>query len=152
MATSFAASVKDWAERTKAAQEEVMRQSVQDVVEVMLTPEGSGGKFPVDVGFLINSLASGIGDVTFATTAPAFEGDVGGGGPGSDYTLTILQMEPGDVARFALTAEYAMRMENGFHGTDSAGRTIEQYGRHFMSSAAAQWPQIVAANAEKFKP
>lgn len=149
MGTSFAASVADWAKRTKEAQEDVMRASINDVIEEAQRPESQSGRMPVDHGFLRNSLAMALGEASFATTRPSSKGDAGSP---PETALFIEQMEPGDVARFAWTAEYAMRMENGFHGEDSLGRTHEQYGRHFVSSASVKWPAIVAANAERFKP
>jgi hypothetical protein len=136
---SFAASVADWANRTKAAQLSVMRDSVADVIEDAGLPKAQGGRMPVDTGNLRNTVASGLN---------------GEFGPddSSNIELTINEMEPGDVARFAWTAEYAMRMELGFVGTDALGRTYEQDGNHFVGGAAAKWEQIVAVNAEKHKP
>lgn len=142
MATNFAASVKDWAERTKAAQKEVMQQSLQDVLEAASTTQQSMargatgvkvGAIPVDTGHLAATFTSELnGSGSFSTDQT-----------GAGYALTIEQMEPGDTAHFAWTAEYAMAIELG-HGTYP--------GAHFVGVAAAQWPAIVAANAEKLKP
>lgn len=119
-----------------------MQQSVQDVLEKASTRQqsmarGAGGvvrgAIPVDTGHLANTMASDLnGSGTFATDQI-----------GPQFEMTITQMEPGDVAHFAWTAEYAMAIELG-HGTYP--------GAHFVGVAAAQWAAIVAANAEKFKP
>lgn len=136
---TFAASVADWAARTKAAQLQVMRDSVADVIEDANLPKAQGGRMPVDTGNLRNTIASGLNGDLGPPTSAAIE-------------LTIAQMEVGDVAQFAWTAEYAMRQELGFIGEDALGRTYNQEGNHFVGTAAAKWPAIVAANAEKNKP
>lgn len=136
---TFAASVADWAAKTKAAQLQVMRDSVADVIEDAGLPKAQGGRMPVDTGNLRNTIASGLnGDLGLPNSA--------------SVELTIAQMEAGDVARFAWTAEYAMRQELGFVGEDALGRTYNQEGSHFVGGAAAKWPAIVAANVEKNKP
>lgn len=132
----FGAELKAFAGKTSRRMEAVAKDSIQDVLDIAQTPKPKGGRMPVDTSFLRNSLASGLN---------------GSFGPPSaeSYTLTIAEMTMDDVARFSWTAEYALRMELGFNGTDSLGRTYAQSGNHFAGSAAAQWQQIVTANANK---
>lgn len=138
MAGTFTAQLGAFRDKTKAQMKAVLTESVQDVVAEAQTPVAQGGRMPVDTGFLRNSLVSELNGAQVAQ------------GAGS-YALAAEGMEPGDVARFGWTAEYALRMENGFVGEDSLGRTYNQPGRHFVEGAAAQWPAIVAANVGKLK-
>lgn len=129
MTKSFTASVQAFADKTAAQMRDVMRESVQDVLDIAQTPKAQGGRMPVDTGFLRNSVASGLNGAFSA--------------PGADsYELTIAGMDLGDVARFAWTADYAIHQELG---------TSTMAGNFFVGSAAAQWPQIVEANAARVK-
>lgn len=135
-AKSFSASVRAFTGKTKSQMRDVFVESVQDVVELAQTPKAKGGRMPVDTGNLRNSLASGL------------NGSFGNTGAES-YAVTLTGLELGDVAQFAWTAPYARRMELGFSGTDSLGRTYEQAGNFFVGSAVAKWDQIVTKWAGK---
>lgn len=138
MAGSFTVQMQAFRDKTKAQMRAVLGTSVQDVMEEAQLPEEDGGRIPVDTGALRNSLVSELNGAQL------------GQGPES-YTLAASQIEPGDVARFAWVAAHALRMEHGFVGEDSAGRTYNQSGKHFVEGAAAQWPAIVARNVGKLK-
>lgn len=134
----FAAQIAELAEKTLEQQRAVMSASIQDVIEAAQLPVAQGGRMPVDTGFLRNSLVSELNGSKVAE------------GPES-YTLVAAQIEPGDTARFGWPAEYAMRIEYGFVGEDSLGRTFNQQGKFFVEGAAAQWQEIVAKNAGLLK-
>lgn len=134
MTGRFGAEIKAYVDKTKAGMRDVMRESIQDVLDIAQTPVAKGGRMPVDTGNLRNSLVSGL------------NGSFGASGA-DGYVLTLAGMELGDEARFGWTAPYALRMELGFTGMDSLGRKYQQGGRHFVGTAAAQWPSIVARNA-----
>ena len=138
MAQTFTTQIGAFRDKTKAQMRAVLSASVQDVVGAAQLPVAQGGRMPVDTGFLRNSLVSELNGAQVAQ------------GAGS-YTLAAASIEPGDVARFGWTAEYALRIENGFVGQDAMGRNFNQQGRHFVEGAAAQWPGIVAANVGKLK-
>ena len=138
MATTFTASLAQFRDKTKAQMQAVLSASVQDVLEEAQKPVAQGGRIPVDTGFLRNSLVCELNGSQIGTGA-------------TSYTLAAAGMEPGDIARFGWTAAYALRMELGFVGEDSLGRTFNQQGRHFVEGAAAQWPQIVAKNIGRLK-
>lgn len=138
MAQTFTAQMNAFRDKTKAQMRAVLSASVQDVVSAAQLPVAQGGRMPVDTGFLRNSLVSELNGAQVAQ------------GAGS-YTLAAASMEPGDVARFGWTAEYALRIENGFVGQDALGRNFNQQGRHFVEGASAQWPAIVTANVGKLK-
>ena len=134
---SFAAQIDQFKADTMQKMRAVMQESIQDVCDDMQTPKAKGGRMPVDTGNLRNTLASELNGSGF-------------GAAGSDsYVLTIANMDPGDVARFAYTAAYARRMELGFVGEDSLGRSFNQMGNHFMGSAAARFSDHVTRNTAK---
>lgn len=138
MAKTFAAAVKDFRNLTVEKLELVVKQSTQDVMETAQRDKGSGGNMPVDIGFLRNSsFVSGL------------NGSISAGGSGDAYVGVIAGMELGDVFFGGWTADYAMRMEYGFVGTDSLGRRYNQQGNFFAQQAAAQWQNFVALNAQK---
>lgn len=162
MTKTFAASIRDWANRTKENMDDVLRSSVEDVVndiksktqESYRTRTGPAqpGLLPVDESFLRNSVASDLnGSGEFPTVEPP-EGGGGGADGNAAVILQIQDMSAGDVLHVAWTAEYAHRINSGFSGTDSAGRTYNQPGVHFIERAADSWPDIVRENAEFLKP
>lgn len=150
MPKSFSASVRDWADRTKAAQTDVLRSSIEDVVAVASVTQESAktragpaaqGAIPRDFGHLVNTVASDVnGSGQFAIDAA------------NDTTLIINNLDAGDIMHIAWTAAYAQRINSGFVGTDSLGRTYNQAGVHWVESTAEKWSDIVNANAEHLKP
>lgn len=147
---TFSASVRDWADRTKEAQKAVMASSIEDVVAMASVTQESArtragaaakGAFPRDTGHLVNTVASSLNG----------SGDFGIDEK-NDVAVVIDQMEPGDKLHVAWTAAYAQRINSGFTGTDSLGRTYNQGGVHAVETAAANWSDIVDANAEFLKP
>jgi len=140
---TFAADVSAWAELTQEKLRKVAMDSISDVMEGAMTSARGitaggvriEGRIPVVTGDLINSLVSGING--------------SGGAVGSmSYATVISGMELGDTLSFVWNIEYAARVEFGFTGTDSAGRTYQQQGWNFVGYNAARWPEIVAKNAE----
>lgn len=129
MPGTFAADLQRFGAKVQRRALDVARESIQDVIDDAQTPKAKGGRMPVDTGFLRNSLASGLN---------------GSFGPpdANSYTLTIGQLDLGDVARFAWTAEYAIFQELG---------TSAFAGNHFVGVAAAKWPQFVEANARRIR-
>lgn len=127
-----------WARATKARMDAVVRGSAQEVARIAQTPEAKGGRMVVDTGFLRNSFQSSLNGSTALT------------GPES-YVMVAARMEAGDVAEFGWSAVYGRRVNYGFVGTDSKGRTYNQQGKHFLEGATMQWPSIVAAEVAKAK-
>ncbi|WP_367346450.1 hypothetical protein [Stenotrophomonas bentonitica] len=130
MASKFGAQVKAFAEKGKAMQLAIFRESAQRLMEEAGTPEGQGGRMPVDTGFLRNSRAASL------------DGMPSDGG--LDPPLVFAEMELGQTVWAGWTAKYAMRMEHGFYGEDSKGRTYAQAGKGFARAAAQRWDFIVA--------
>lgn len=132
------ANLDAWARATQERMNAVVRGSAQEVARRAQTPVSKGGRMRVDTGNLRNSFQSSLNGSTALT------------GPES-YVMIAATMEAGDVAEFGWGAAYARRIEFGFTGQDSLGRTYNQHGAHFLSGAAADWPAIVAAEVAKAK-
>lgn len=147
---SFSAQVSEWVKEIKERQIAVRNEAAQRVIEVMQTPVGKGGNLPFDTGFLRASLMAVIGEAKFELTeAPHGAGAVPYNA--GQVTLIIAKAELSDPIEAVYTAKYARRMEYGFVGKDSLGRTYNQAGRRFVALAAQQWPRIVAEVATEAK-
>lgn len=166
MAKDFAASVDDWTRASKSRLENVFKQSVQDVIEVMQTPgwsvastkaaisggkkgkatavgrPGKGGNLPVDTGFLRSSLRVSIGGpATGLIDRPAETGDYNWPDERS-YQLTIGGADLSQSIYAVYLAKYAAYVEYGTRYTQARG---------FRRLAAQQWQQIVQKNIEAAK-
>lgn len=139
---TFSATVEKWVKENKAFALAVFRDSAQAVIEEMQTSVGHGGNMPVKTGFLRSSLNVNINGVmaTASTPHPGGEGPY----PEPDINLAISGAKLGDVIVAGYVANYALRINYGFSGQDSLGRTYNQSGRMFVEKAAAKWPEIVA--------
>lgn len=155
MTQSFTASVEAWSEKAIRNAELVVKGSSVDVFEIMTRRQPSvketGGTFvegrvPVDEGELIGSVVvevagvqTGQGVVAGKNSAPP------------DFEASVFGMALGDDVLSAFTAPHARRLEYGFSGTDSLGRTYSTQGRFFVRNAIQQWETIVAQNAAIFE-
>lgn len=135
----FVATIKGFATKTEQQIRNVMRESVQDVIEEAQTPKAQGGRMPIDTGFLINSLVSGLNG---AFSSPSGTEDASGSSSFASYTLTIANMDLGDIAQFGWAAHYAMIQEVG---------NSKIVGNHYAGSAAAKWSDFVEANVARLK-
>jgi hypothetical protein len=146
MAKSFRAQIEDFAGLTEKQMRAVVVDSVQDVLEGAQTSQPSvkvtggtfeEGKIPVDTRSLIQSLELGYNG-SYQPTQGATE-------------LSVAGFQLGYTINARWTASYAMRIELGFSGADALGRVYNQAGRFFVSKNAARWPEIVKANAAKYR-
>jgi len=136
--------IRRWAEETKLRMVRLYRESLLDLLEACQNSAQSitsggvliEGRIPVLSSDLINSLVSEVNGAGVAE------------GPAS-YSSAISAFDPndGDTARFSWTMEYAHRVNSGFSGTDSLGRTFDQPGWQYVSYNVAQWSSIVAMRA-----
>lgn len=136
MAKEFKAQVDAWVLKTKDRLENVVKQSAQDVIEVMQTPKQKGGNMPVKTGFLRSSLRISIGGpATGLLNRP-----VGYDYPEKEdrtYELTILGAPLGESIYAVYLASYAAAREYG---------TVTSPGSGFRRLAAQQWQSIVSNN------
>jgi hypothetical protein len=111
---------------------------------------GGAGNLPVDTGFLRASLVVGSAPLNAPVTTPPKDGG-SATWDAAVVTLALNNADLSDVVEARYTAAYARRIEYGFTGTDSLGRSYSQRGTRFVALAAQQWPQIVAAVAAETK-
>lgn len=145
MAKSFVADIEAFKGRTIKNMRYVAVNAIQDVMEAAQTPQPgvarTGGTFiegriPVVTSELIESLTSGKGSSA--------------GAKGSlSYTTALAGFQIGDRMSFSWTSPYALRIEAGFVGTDSLGRTYNQPGRHFVGKNAERFSDFVAARVKE---
>lgn len=129
---SFAAAVKDWADRTEAKMTEVFRQSASEVLREMNRPVGEGGNMPVDTNFLRDSRLVGLNiEMPLANRAHPGKGAFA---PQPGVDLIIAGAGIGDTIVAGYTANYAGHVNNG---------TSRMAPRQFVEKAAQQWPTIV---------
>lgn len=117
--------------------------AVQDVMEGAQTPQTSAkftggtfivGKIPVLSEQLRESLISSKNG--------------GGATKGATSYLAITSsVKIGDVLMFEWAQPYALRIEKGFRGVDSMGRSYNQSGRFFLATNAAKFRQYVEQRA-----
>lgn len=132
---SFADDVKRWAQRTRNQMLAVFQRATVLLAEEMAKPKPEGAT-PHLTGNLIRSLLAQV------------NGRVNVGAPddeyaGTDVGLAVASAVLGDSITLGFQANYARRMNFGFVGQDSLGRTYNQAGNHFVERAAALWPQLV---------
>lgn len=138
MENKFSAQLNKWANQTSRDLELIFRESAQELFSDAQTPVAQGGNMPVDTGFLRNSFVSGLNGFTSLTGSDA-------------YVAVIAGAKLGDVVFGGWTAAYAARIEFGFSGQDSLGRTYNQDGMGFARKAAMQWQEIVKRNAAEVR-
>lgn len=143
--SSFSATVKNWTERTKKAQEHIFKSAVQDLADEILLPKERGGRMPVDTGNLRRSLLASTSAIP-----PVRTGQVTFNEGEQQVALTIAGMNIKETLFLGFQAEYAMRMEYGFVGQDSLGRNYNQAGNSFVGSAVQNWQKIVDNAAKEY--
>lgn len=137
MASDFASQVKAFTDKTKARQAAIFKGSAERVLERANTPKGQGGRLPFDTGFLRNSVRASL------SGAPS---DSSG-----DPPAVFAQMKVGDTVIAGWVARYSLRMEHGFVGEDSLGRTYAQQGNGFLRAQVQLWEFIVNEVTQEVK-
>lgn len=103
------------------------------------------GKVPVDTGFLIGTAEFRINDMKISEGLVAKEAS-----EAPDFATGLLQASVEDAVSLVFTAPYAARIEYGFYGSDSKGRAYSVPGRLYLTTAALNWSDNVAAAISKF--
>jgi len=140
--SKFKAQINAHADLTEDKMRRVVVNAIQELLQYITTSAPGvtaggtriEGKFPVVSSDLIRSLVSELNG-----------GQVGSGQ--DSYSVALANYEVGQFLRFAWTSEYALRIELGFTGTDSAGRTYQQEGWHMVGTNVSRWPVLVEKHA-----
>jgi len=125
----FAGQVRAFTEKAKAREAAIFKGSAARVIERASVPKAQGGRMPVDTAFLVNSSRASLEGVPTSESG--------------DPALVFALMKVGDKVTVGWTAAYALRMEHGFVGEDSLGRTYAQQGNGFLRAEVQNWPFIV---------
>lgn len=137
MVKSFSASVNDFIDLSKKQMEAVVRQSVQDVVDIAQKPVGKGGKMRVDTGFLRASGQMSLSGMPVGPVRPSDDATPGQYQPdATNVIVTLGKYQLGDTIYFGWTANYAKYREV-FDG--------------FLISAVQNWPAIVVKNTKSLQ-
>lgn len=132
---SFADLVGDWASKTQERIDAVYARSVEILGEEMSKTIPEGGKVPFLTGNLSRSLLASKEGMPNVADGPY---------AGSNVGLLAATLGASETVYLGYQAAYAARVNYGFIGSDSLGRTYNQSGAHFIESAVAAWPNIVS--------
>ncbi|MDR9781594.1 hypothetical protein [Rhizobium redzepovicii] len=133
---SFAAEVSEWCRQVEGAAEAVFQTAAQTVANEVRTAVAEGGRMPVKTGNLRRSLMASTSAMPTIKEGKETFSDSG-------LELVIAGAQLGSTVYLGFQAAYAARMNYGFVGTDSLGRTFNQAGYGFVDAVAQRWPQIV---------
>ncbi len=141
---SFSEKVDQWVKETEQRMTAVWRQSIDDLADHMNTTRDNGGRLPKLTGNLMRSLLA-------STSAMPSTGGPDAKYSGQDVGLVTAGLRLDQTIWLGYQAIYARRMNYGFVGEDSLGRTYNQAGAHFVEAAIADWPNIVRMAVSKIK-
>lgn len=123
-----------WGAQTNEALDALARQTCFAIAEEV------HGTTPVDTGTLKGAWQPSLDK---AVDAPS-EGAAPSGGGSAQITAVAAGVKAGSRFFMVNHLAYAKRIEFGFVGVDSLGRSYDQKGRYFVTTAVKRWPQIVA--------
>lgn len=137
---AFEDAMNRWASLTQNQLEQLARQSIQEMATRI--------KFNtrVDTGALRSHW-----QVSFGAPAPPRDGKAVEANPAAydtDVSLALSRLQIGMTVFYSNSAAYAARMEYGFVGVDSLGRSYNQRGDFNVRTHVTQWPVIVASTAD----
>lgn len=137
----IANTVSEWAQQSEKRMNAIFRLSTQRIIEVMQRTDKEGGYLPYQDGFLRASLVVVVNKNP--PKADKKQEDASSTYDPAQIQLAIAGAVAGDRIAAAYTMEYARRLEFGFVGQDSLGRTYNQPGIGWTTRATQQWKQIV---------
>jgi len=138
---TFTAQLENFEKLTKQNLKYVAVEAIQDVVSEAQTAQR--GITLGATSFVEGKIPEGkTKNLKNSLTSNGTEGE-------TSYTVALGAYDIGDTLTFAWTAPYALRMELGFTGEDSKGRTYDQAGRHFVGANARKFPEFVAARVKE---
>jgi len=141
---SFSAQVSEWAAAEMERAEAVYQTAAQTVANEVRTPVAEGGRMPIKTGNLRRSLMASTSTMPTIIEGKQTFSD-------NPVELVIAGAELGGVVYLGFQAAYAARMNYGFVGEDSLGRSYNQAGYGFVDAVAQRWPQIVAESETKVR-
>src|SRR5690554_6024411 len=129
----FSDAVREFTVTASKNSDVVFRNSVDELYKEVIRTKLHGGNLPHDTGNLGRSVAISKHAMPRVDTE-ALEYDT------QDNSPVVFSIDAGDTVYIGVQASYGPRMNYGFVGTDSKGRTYNQSGNHFVEKAADKWP------------
>lgn len=151
MAEGATAVVEAWVHETEGLLEALVKQAVQELTIEMQTTHFNGGLNRIDQGWHIASFQIVLNGEPQLPTRKAPDGEAPAWN-GAEIALQIAGMELGDTITGSYGMAYSMRLEYGFTGQDSLGRTYNQPAYAFVRTAAQNWASIVARLQNEVRP
>jgi len=139
---SFSADVGKWASQSVQRLTAVRRRSVELLADEMTRTVNEGGRVPFQTGNLYKSLLASTEGMPQVGDPPFTAVDVG---------ITTATLELNQPVWLGYQARYSRRVNYGFIGADSLGRTYNQPGYYFVDHAIAGWQSIVTAAVEELR-
>jgi hypothetical protein len=138
-----ALDIRRFVNAAKGKLAEAALETVQDIAEQVVV------RSPFKTGFLMSSWYAQINTKAGAPFAGAATGDRSGSVALNRITATLLDYSLGDVIYIQNGTAYAARLEFGFVGEDSAGRSYNQAPRAWVRGVIAEAPAIALAAAAR---
>jgi len=133
---SFAGTISEWGRAELERAEAIFQEAAKTVANEVRRPVADGGRMPVDTSNLRRSLMASTSDMPTVKPEKTTFSDGG-------IELVIAGAQLGSTVYLGFQAAYAARMNYGFVGEDSLGRTYNQAGFGFVEAVAQRWPQFV---------
>jgi hypothetical protein len=133
---SFERQVRNFEKKFEKRLRAVAKESVQQTANMANEDRGSGGRMPVDTGFLRASRAGAVGRMPMGQSKPQGDGPFRVDNSGLSAALLRWNPEKGETFYVGWTANYARFMEY-------------RYG--FLRGATELWDQTVAREARRVR-
>lgn len=137
----FSNAVNSWVKKAQDRRQEAYHEGLKDFRDTLLA------NTPIDTGNLRASLQTSNAGEIMAGPYKEY---------GSAYNVAssnavIDAAGDGDRVSFVYRAPYARRLEYGFTGIDSLGRSYNQSGRYWIKATSAKFVSIMRAAATRVR-
>lgn len=137
----FLIDVKEFAEKAKGMLRQAAAETIQDIAEEVVV------RSPFEYGFLKGSWYPTLNEPGGA--GPAGIKDPTGGVLVARLAVILPSLKLGDTLYYLNNAAYAARLEYGYTGPDSLGRTFNQPPRAYVRGTMAEGPRIALEAAAR---
>lgn len=152
---TFSATVKQFTVDAKENTTLIFRTAADKLAKEVVRPISGGGRDSIGPrsggGFLPHDTGNLGRSLSFSTASmPKIDQGTASYLSNANASFVISNVEAGDTLYMGFQAAYAARMNYGFVGDDSLGRTYSQSGHYFVENAGAKWQQFVSEAEAQF--
>jgi len=155
MTKPFSQQIADYAGIYQKRLRATTREAIQDTVDLASLTTDDGGRMPVVTSFLRASILAKVGSMPSGVSKPpktdAEAGEAGAKVAGEAVSAALTMWDLEGEFYIGWSAAYARRIEYGFEGQDSLGRTYNQQGAGFLRGATEKWDVTVDAAAARMR-